>query len=209
MGLNMLQVAGVDDVEEFEEEETQVMFTQITTTVPENWVLLDSQSTVCVFRCNKYLNNIRQSDKRLRLITNGGEQISTLVGDLPNFGTVWYNPNSLANILSMADVRKRCRITMDSEKEAAILGHRTNRSVMKFSEFNSGLYYYDADKHSNPTVNNYCFTQTVEKNKKMFHHREIEGAESPRPIRKDRKTFRKVFPTYPSKPPYQKLPSNC
>ena len=69
----MLQVAGVDDVEKFEEEDTQVMFTQIRTTVPKNWVLLDSQSTVFVFRCNKYLNNIRQSDKCLYLITNGGE----------------------------------------------------------------------------------------------------------------------------------------
>ena len=68
---------------------------------------------------------------------------------------------------------------MDSEKEAAILVHHTDGSVMKsFSEFNSGLYYYDADKHSNPTVSNYYFTQTVENNKqKMFHHRKIEGAQ--------------------------------
>ena len=117
-------------------DKVQVMFTQLGTTVPENWVLLDSQSTVCIFRCNKYVSNIRQSNKRVRLITNGGKQISTLVGDLPNFGTVWYSLNSLlvANILSVADVRKRCRITMDSKKEAAILVHHSEGSVMKFSD---------------------------------------------------------------------------
>ena len=31
---------------------------------------------------------------------------SYMVGDLPNFGTVWYNDKSLANILSLSDVRK-------------------------------------------------------------------------------------------------------
>ena len=164
--MNMLQIA--------EEEDVQVMFAQAKTHVPENWVLLNSQSTVSVFRKKSLLSNIREGAKRLRLIMNGGEQISTLVGDLRNFGTVWYNQTSLANMLSMADVRKRCRITMDLEQEATILVHRPDGSIMKFVEFKSGLYYYDLKIIV--TAHN-CFTQNVEKNKNKFHHRKIEGAD--------------------------------
>ena len=55
------------------EDEIETMFTQLMmTSVPKNWVLLDSQSTVCVFRSSKYLTNICEGTKRLRLITNGG-----------------------------------------------------------------------------------------------------------------------------------------
>ena len=102
--------------------------------------------------------------------------MSTLFGDLKNFGTVWYNPNSLANILYMEEVCKRCRITMDMQKEATISVHRVDESIIKFTEFSSSLYFYNVDNLSKSGVNNYCFTQTVEnKNKKKFHHHEIEG----------------------------------
>jgi hypothetical protein len=46
-----------------------------------------------------------------------------MIGDLSNFGEVWYNRESLANILSMAEVRKRNRITMDTDIEQALLVH--------------------------------------------------------------------------------------
>lgn len=36
-------------------------------------------------------------------------QVSSLIGDIKNFGSVWYNPKSPANIFSMAKVSKRCR----------------------------------------------------------------------------------------------------
>jgi hypothetical protein len=68
-----------------------VMFTQVNDrydVIPPYWILLDSQSTVCVFRTARFLRNIRASNKRLHLITNGGSQTSNMVGDLSNFGEV-------------------------------------------------------------------------------------------------------------------------
>ena len=92
----------------------EIMFHQGYHNIPEHWILLDSQSTTCVFRNKAFLTNIRKSDKILHLITNGGTHTSTLIGDLGNFGSVWFNENSLANILSLAAVRRKCRVTMDT-----------------------------------------------------------------------------------------------
>ena len=155
--------------------------------IPSTWVLLDSQSTVSVFRNACLLTNIRASTNKLKVITNGGTQTSTLVGNVPNFGPVWYNPKSIANILSLAAVRKVCRITMDTAVEAAMIVHKRDGLTMKFKEFSSGLYYYDAavgsnDNMVNPPVNGYSFVNTVASNKQRFHHREIEGADLAREL---------------------------
>ena len=82
--------------------------------------------------------------------------MSEFVGDVKNFGQVWYNPNSLANILSLAAVRKLRRVTMDTAVEAAILVHRVHGPPMKFQEFSSGLYYHDPTAE----VSHYCFVST-------------------------------------------------
>ena len=108
--------------------------------IPASWILLDSQSTVSVFKNRRLLSNIRPSTRPLRVHTNGGTQISTLIGSVTNFGDVWYNAHSLANILSMAEVRKVCRITMDTSVEAAMHVHRQDGTIMTFKEYTSGLY---------------------------------------------------------------------
>lgn len=61
-------------------------------------------------------------------------------GDLPIFSPVWYNKGSLANLPSLAAVRKVCCITMDTLTEAAIVVHKHNGDKMKFTESRTGLY---------------------------------------------------------------------
>lgn len=46
---------------------------------------------------------------------------------------VWYNPNGIANILSLARVSDQYRITMDTEEENALLVDLMEQHVMKFS----------------------------------------------------------------------------
>ena len=131
-----------------------------------------------IFSNPRFLNNIREcNDKQgLRIHTNGGPQDTHMVGDLPGFGTVWYNPASIANILSLAAVRKICRITMDTEHEPAIIVHKRNGGTMKFTESDTGLYYYDA-KANNTPVANYTLLHSVEENKKIYTRRQLEQAE--------------------------------
>ena len=70
------------------------------------WILLDSASTVNIFANKILLRNIRQcgSIEGLQIHTNGGIQVTHLIGDLPRFGPVWYNGGSLENILFLAEV---------------------------------------------------------------------------------------------------------
>ena len=153
--------------------------------IPDTWVLLDSQSTISVFRNASLLSNIRPSTHPLTVYTNGGHQVSRLLGDIPNFGEVWYNPQSLANILSLAAVRQRCRITMDTAGDPSISVHRRDGSVMIFRESAMGLYYFDVADPSNfinSTSTPYLFLNSVPRNATGFSPREVEGADRARTL---------------------------
>jgi acetolactate synthase regulatory subunit len=151
--------------------------------IDADWILLDSQSTISVFRNPHMLTNIRKSERTLRALTNGGHQDSHMVGTFPNLGEVWYNENSIANILSLAAVRKVCRITMDTTEEPALNVHRLDGTIMKFVEHESGLYIYSA---KNNTINNhvsaYTLISTVKKQKAMFSPREVRDADHARAL---------------------------
>ena len=126
------------------------------------------------------LINIRKVDEKLELITNGGPRETNMKGDFKNFGPVWYSPKSLASILFMAEVRKKCRITMNSNVEVSIVLHHKDGTKMEFVEYTSGLYYYDISICSHnykeqPT--DYCFVNTVSQNKLIFTRRDIEVAD--------------------------------
>lgn len=147
------------------------------------WILLDSQSTVSVFRNPDMLSNIRPSSSHvLRAVTNGGFQESTLVGDFPNLGEVWFNSQSIANILSLAEVRKVCRVTMDTAHESAMLVHRIDGSVMRFTEHQCGLFVYDSSNHSSRDVSAYSLVSTVSQQKKLFTRRDVMNADTARQL---------------------------
>ena len=86
------------------------------------------------------------------------------MGTLAGYGEVWYNPKSLANILSMAAVRRRFRITMDTSVDAAMIIHLPSGEKLRFAEGPSGLYYYNVNNKSALFESNLCFLNTVEMN---------------------------------------------
>ena len=98
--------------------------------IPESWILLDSESTVSVFKTKDLVSNIRNSKNSLRVMTNGGPQLSSQIATVENLGDVWFNTRSLANILSMAAVRKVGRITMDTTIEPAMNIHRKDGTII-------------------------------------------------------------------------------
>jgi hypothetical protein len=165
-------------------------FHQSPNIIPDSWILLDSQSTASVFKNQRLLSNIRASTHQLRVCTSGGIQVNSKVGTVKNFGDVWFNPASLANILSMSAVSNVCRITMDTSIENALLHvHRADGSVTTFQEHKSGLcYYYDAACKSNnptkPTVDACLFLNTVASNKAQYTRREIQGATEARKLQR-------------------------
>ena len=92
--------------------------------VNPNWILLDSESSEHIF-CNKSLvDNVRETSdgEVLRMHSNGGHLDTRTKAD---FGAieVWFNENSLANILSLALITDTYRVTMDSLIANALVVH--------------------------------------------------------------------------------------
>jgi hypothetical protein len=174
--------------------QTGLSFTQVdsvpTYNIPPEWVLLDTQSTFSIFNNNNLVTNIRPSAEPLYAVSNGGYQTSHLVADVRNLGQVWYNPDSVANILSLAEVRRVCRITMDTQITPTITVHKLDGSQMIFVEQPDGLYAFDTrispsnqgahDTPSNSSPPPFSLLQTVKENKSWFTRREIEAADNAR-----------------------------
>ena len=96
-------------------------------------ILLDSDSTDSVFCNPNYVTNIRNAKETLKVLTYGGIMNSTQKCDVPYIGECWFNKESITNIIAMCDMRKKFRITMDTNKEAALIVHLPNKTV-KFKE---------------------------------------------------------------------------
>ena len=145
--------------------------------VDPHWILLDSQSTVDLFANPNLLRNVSHtSGPPLKCHCNGGIQYSTQKGYLPGYGEVWHNPNSLANILSLANVSKTNRVTLDTSKEQAFLVHRSDGSVLKFVQTTRGLYYHDI-RWNRATTKGTLLIQTTDNNKKQFTPRQVKRAD--------------------------------
>ena len=88
-------------------------------------ILIDTGSTFSVINFSKMLINVRKSNKTLRAIMNTRSQDHVLKADLPGFFEVWYNPASKLNILAWSDVRKKFRITSDTNTSINIRSYRS------------------------------------------------------------------------------------
>jgi hypothetical protein len=100
--------------------------------IDEDWVLLDSQSTCDVFYNPKFLSNIRDTEdgSEMHIHCNAGIVVVKTIGDLAGYGTVWFYPDRIANILSLALVQKQFRVTFDSVTGNEFTVH--NPSMRKF-----------------------------------------------------------------------------
>jgi len=149
------------------------------TQVDKHSILIDTGSNCSVFNNTEYLTNIRKSNRTLRAFTNGGFQDSTQMGHLDGFFKVWYNPNSMMNILSFSEVANRYCITFDSAAAKDIQVHGENGKVWRFKEVSSGLYLLDNTNSIKHSVDNYslvnldCSINTISFTKRQLKQAEL------------------------------------
>jgi len=155
----------------------------------KNWVLLDTQSNCDIFRNKGLLENVRPSDgPGLTLHSNGGEMNANEVGDVIGYGTVWYSPHSLANILSFANVRRKFRVCVDTgpgDPHPTITVYRSNGMPMLFKEHKMGLYVHNSTSESNVVSNvnlknlyDYTFVTTVAQLESEFSRSDVKRAKN-------------------------------
>ena len=147
-------------------------------TIPADWILLHNQSTVDTFSNPKILINIRQAQGSMNVHCNAGVTRTKMVGDLPGYGTVWYDTRGIANILSFAKVCRKHRVTYDNTKNEFVV-HKAN-VTHHFRPSPDGLYYLDtAEARSKQSA---LFLTTVEDNKDKYTKRQVRQAEMARKI---------------------------
>ena len=155
------------------------------------WILLDTQSNCDIFRNKQLLHDIREKpNHRLVLKSNGNGDIRTnMIGTIKGYGDVWYNPQSMANILSFANVRRKFRISISTGPDdpcPSFCVHKHDGSIMEFKEHALGLYIYDAaanKSNCSPTdklepVSSYSFLSTVVNNEENYSSRELNKAKN-------------------------------
>ena len=129
------------------------------------WLLLDSQSTVELIANPRMLLNIRKVRRKdaIRVHCNSGVKVVERVGELPSYGTVWYEPTGIANILSMSRATKKFRVIFDSEGGGSFRTVLLDREV-RFELSTNGLYYFDAADRENSVM----LLNTVAENREDF-----------------------------------------
>lgn len=107
---------------------------------------------------------------------NSGHQLK---GELDRYGMVWYCPNGIANTLSMAKIRERCRVTFDSRSGNKFLVHKGDGTVQSFRQAKRGLYYLDTAAEVASS-----FLSTVAENKAKCNEQDYSCAVLARRIQK-------------------------
>ena len=134
-----------------------------------NVIMLDNGSTTSLFANKQFVQDIKEVDKPLELLTNGGEINPDHKATVKGFGEVWHDPNSIANIFSFAELKKKHRITYDSDKEDAFLVHQPDK-IVKFTGTNEGLYLYKPPDRALNLLN------TVKENEQLYTGRQLARA---------------------------------
>ena len=90
-----------------------------------------------------------------------------MVGDLPGYGTVWYHPTGIANILSMSRAIKIFTITYDSANGNEFRMHKEDGEDRLFRQSENVLYFWNARTLNQEEV---VLINTVENNSSIYYN---------------------------------------
>ena len=106
------------------------------------WLVGDSGAGCSVIANEDLLTDIAKApnNRTMTIHCNSGTTTIDQMGTLIGFGRVWFNPNGIANIVSLSEISKKHRVTMDSTIDNAIYVHKSDGGMRRFECTKSGIY---------------------------------------------------------------------
>ena len=105
----------------------------------------------------------------MRIQCNAGICVTNLVGDLPGYGPVWFDPRAIANVLSLKLVKEKYHIEYNSDKDDGFVVTKPTGEKFKFVQSGAGLHYLDTTlQDTNKNVDTTLVVNTVKENKKNY-----------------------------------------
>ena len=89
----------------------------------------------------KLLKNIRDTKTAISLYCNAGVTTVNKIGGIPGYGMVWSYEDSIANILSLKNVKKEGRVTYDNTACDCFEVHKADSTKHVFKPSTKGLFY--------------------------------------------------------------------
>jgi hypothetical protein len=145
-------------------------------TISTIWILINSCSSVNMFANAEVLHDIKPINNPINIHCNASTVSVSKTGlfcDYPEW--VWFNPQGIANILSLDNISKHYRVTMDTNISNSIALHCKDGSLILFSPCSKGLYRY-APQHTESLSDFWSMISTVASNAKQFTHRQYKNA---------------------------------
>ena len=97
--------------------------------------------------CNPLLLKfVRKTDQSVNIHCNAGITQTNSVGYLKGYDMVWFDPNGIANILSLHRIVNKYHVQFDSRSGNKFIIWRDDRSCREFLLGPRGLYYCDMSK---------------------------------------------------------------
>ena len=82
-----------------------------------DWILLDKCSLIDHFCNQSFMHNVHQVNTMLSLATNAGVMTTDPKAELPGYGTVWFDPQPMTNVLSFGNIAKQYPIRYLQESD--------------------------------------------------------------------------------------------
>ena len=108
---------------------------QMKTSKINSYLKVDTQ--IDVFINPQLVMDIKRINQVVHMSTNVGSKIIQMKAMVPDYGKVCYNDKGIMNILSLADLVKKYRVTYDSHQDYSFTVH-TNRGIIKFKRNKQG-----------------------------------------------------------------------
>ena len=125
------------------------------------------------------LKNIRRGERAITVHCNAGSTKTELVGELGNM-TVYHNPDSIANVLSLKSVALKHRVTYDSHDRGGVFQVHTPNGVIEFLPSERGLHYLDTKEQGEAIQHMLVTAEAIDdesENEDEPEHEEYESIE--------------------------------